>query len=90
MRPDMPSPGTDTSSTVLTKHLARLRTMPKAERLAWALSLSALTRELAWQGAIRRAGGRGRAATIRRFLLQLYGPAVTARLPLGELLGPRG
>jgi hypothetical protein len=64
--------------------------MPKAERLAWALSLSAVTRELAWQGAARRTAGRGTTATIHRFLLQLYGPAVTERLPLGGLLGPRG
>ena len=90
MRPDMPAPGTDTSSTVLDENVARLRTMPKAERLAWALSLSALTRELAWQGAVRRTVGQGSAATIRRFLLQMYGPAVTARLPLGGLFGPHG
>jgi hypothetical protein len=90
MPPDMPAPGTDTSSTVLDQSVVRLRAMPKAERLACALSLSALTRELAWQGAVRRTVGQGSAATKRRFLLQMYGPAVAARLPLGGLLGPHG
>ena len=64
--------------------------MPKAERLAWALSLSAVTREPAWQGAAHRTAGHEPTATIRHFLLRLYGPAVTAGLPLGGLFGPRG
>jgi hypothetical protein len=90
MRPDVPTPGTDTSSTVLDQDAVRLRAMPKAERLACALSLSALARELAWQGAVRRTVGQPGTATIRRFLLQMYGPAVAARLPLGDLFGPHG
>jgi hypothetical protein len=90
MSPDVPAPGTDTSATVLAENIARLRTMPKGERLAWALSLSAFARELAWQGALRRTEGQGDTATIRRFLHQMYGPLVTARLPLGGLLGPHG
>lgn len=69
---------------------ARLRDMPKAERLAWALSLSAFARDLAWQGALRHTDGLGRTATIHRFLVQMYGPAVTARLPLGGLLDRHG
>jgi hypothetical protein len=90
MRPEVPSPGTDTNSTVLDQDAARLRSMPKAERLACALSLSALAREMAWQGAVRHTVGQPGTATIRRFLLQRYGPEVAARLPLGDLFGPDG
>lgn len=90
MRPDMPAPGTDTSATTQAAHHARLRAIPKAERLARALALSALARDLAWQGALRHTEGQGHTATVRRFLLQMYGPEVTARLPLGGFLGPHG
>jgi hypothetical protein len=88
MRSDTPTPGTDTSAILHDENDARLRAMPKAERLAWALSLSAFARDLAWQGALRHTDGLGRTATVRRFLLQLYGPEAAARLPLGGLLDP--
>jgi hypothetical protein len=52
--------------------------MSPPERLARALALSALARDLAWQGALRHAGHLGTAAVVERFLRQLYGPDVAA------------
>ncbi len=70
----------DTDSVVLERYLQRVRDMPKPQRFMLALELSALARSLAWQGANRQAGHLGAEAVIVRYLLQLYGTEVTARV----------
>ncbi len=64
---------TDTDSATLARYLELIRGVPKLERFVRALALSALARELTWQGAVRHAGHRGADAVTTRFLTQLYG-----------------
>ncbi len=63
----------DTSAEVEQEQWARIRALSPAERLARALALSALGRELAWAGARRLAGAAGPDAVRRRYLEQAYG-----------------
>ncbi|HEY5088055.1 MAG TPA: hypothetical protein VII66_11920 [Gemmatimonadaceae bacterium] len=58
------------------RYLNILRAVSKPERFARALALSALARDMAWQGAVRHSGHDGAYAVTERFLLQLYGPDV--------------
>ncbi len=66
----------DTDAAMFARYLDLVRTVPRAQRLARAMALSALARNMAWQGATRHSGHRGPAAVTERFLLQLYGPDV--------------
>lgn len=68
-------PIVDTDPGTHARRIALLRAMTAAERLARALDLTAVTRDLAWQGAMRHSEPRGSAAVVDRFLRQLYGPA---------------
>lgn len=71
---------TDTDEAMLAKYLDFVRSVPKSQRLARAMALSALARDMAWQGATRHSGHRGAAAVTERFLLQLYGADFAARV----------
>jgi hypothetical protein len=73
-------PAEDTDADTVARQLALIRTLSKSERLARTLSLSALVRQLAWEGAARHAGTRGERAVVERFLAQLYGPELTPDL----------
>lgn len=68
----------DTAEVTRTTRDAMLRRLTPSERFLHALSLSAYVRQLAWQGARRYAGAKGEAATVDRFLTQLYGEDVAA------------
>lgn len=68
--------GADTDAAMLARYLNGLRAIPKSQRLARAMALSALARDMAWQGATRHSGHLGARAVAERFLLQLYGPAI--------------
>ena len=57
-------------------HAAMVRHLSRPERFIRALALSAYVRNLAWQGALRHSRSRGEAATVDRFLTQLYGAKV--------------
>ena len=81
---------TDTDATTRARYLALLRAVPGAERLARALALPAFVRDLAWQGAHRHAGHRGAEAVVRRFIHQLYGPEVAARIGADRAEALRG
>jgi len=70
----------DTNVAMLTRYLDLVRSVPKPERLARAMALSALARDLAWQGATRHSGHLGAGAVTKRFLLQLYGPDIARRV----------
>lgn len=70
----------DTEAVTLARYLDLLRSVPKAERLARVFALSALAREMTWQGATRHSGHRGPDAVVERFLLQLYGPDTAPRM----------
>ena len=63
----------DTNPTTRAAYLAFVQRLSPAERFVRALSLSAFVRQLAWQGAVRHSGSLGHAATVDRFLTQLYG-----------------
>ncbi|MEP7344692.1 MAG: hypothetical protein ABI877_05480 [Gemmatimonadaceae bacterium] len=79
-RPDHPQPGArDTDAATEARYLTMIRHLPKAERLGRALALTALARELAWQGAVRNAGAQGHRAIVQRFLEQLYGAEFAQR-----------
>lgn len=78
---------TDTASRARLHEL--LRAAPPAERLTRALALTAVARELAWQGATRHAGHLGAAAVVDRFLRQLYGPEVAAQVAAQRTVPPR-
>lgn len=69
----------DTDAATHARYLDLIRSVPKPERLARALALSALAREMVWQGATRHSGHRGADAVTERFLLQMYGPEVARR-----------
>lgn len=66
----------DTDGAPRATHLAMIRQLSMSERFVRALALSAYVRNLAWQGALRHSGSRGEAATVDRFLTQLYGAEV--------------
>ena len=70
----------DTDPDAYDRQLALIRTLSKAERFQRALALSALVRQLSWEGAARHAGPHGERAVVERFLAQLYGPELTADL----------
>lgn len=70
----------DTDAVALARYRDLIRGIPKPERLARAIALSALARDLAWQGAKRHSGQLGAAAVVERFLLQLYGPRVARQM----------
>jgi len=70
----------DTDATTRARWRELLRTLSPPERLARALALTALARDLAWQGALRHAGHLGTAGVVDRFLRQLYGPEVATRI----------
>ena len=57
-------------------HAAMVRQLSKPERFVRALALSAYVRNLAWQGALRHSRSSGEAATVDRFLTQLYGAKI--------------
>lgn len=78
----------DTDAATLARYLELLRRIPGPERLGRALELSALAREMAWQGAARHSGHLGSGAVTERFLAQLYGPDV-ARRAMAMLHGAR-
>lgn len=71
---------TDTDSAMLLRYLELMRGVPKPERFIRALALSALVRDLAWQGATRHAGHLGDDAVVERFLLQLYGSDIARQM----------
>lgn len=71
---------TDTDAVTRARDLERLRALPPPERLLRALALTALVRDLAWQGATLHAGHLGAEGVLDRFLSQLYGPEFAARL----------
>jgi hypothetical protein len=79
------TPG-DTSRTAAVSYHAMLRHLPKVERLRRALELTALARDLAWEGAVRHAQSEGEAAIVQRFLRQFHGDDV-ARV-FGPALAP--
>ncbi len=64
--------------------LELLRAMSPAERLARALALTSLVRDLVWQGALLHADDRGAGAVVERFLQQLHGPGFDARIALAR------
>lgn len=70
----------DTDAATLARLTDLVRALPPAERLARALALSALARQLAWQGARAHVREDGAAAVLDRFLRQLYGPELAARI----------
>ena len=63
----------DTDAITRARVLELLKGISPPERMGRALALSALVRDLAWQGAVRHAGHLGAAAVVDRFLRQLYG-----------------
>lgn len=63
----------DTTDLVQARHRALVASVPPAERLHRAFTLSAFVRTVAWAGAQRAVGVRGPAAVRERFLTQLYG-----------------
>ena len=67
---------TDTAPAMRATHAAMVRQLSKPERFVRALALSAYVRNLARQGALRHSGLRGEAATVDRFLTQLYGAKI--------------
>ena len=67
---------TDTDEATRAIYVAMLRQLSRSERFVRALALSAYVRNLAWQGALRHAQSSGEAATVDRFLTQLYGAKV--------------
>lgn len=71
---------TDTTELVRVRHRALIASLPPAERLLRAFSLSAFLRDVAWAGAQRAAGDRGPVAVRERFLTQLYGPHLSDAL----------
>ncbi|MGI8619703.1 MAG: hypothetical protein ACR2L6_11550 [Gemmatimonadaceae bacterium] len=70
----------DTDPATFERYLAVIRTVPPAERFVRALALSALARDLAREGAARHSAHLGDNAVAERFLLQMYGPDVAARM----------
>jgi hypothetical protein len=68
----------DTSPTVVVQQRERIGQLTPADRLARALGLSALARELAWTGARRVANASGPAAVRHRFLVQSYGAEIAS------------
>lgn len=80
----------DTDATTRARFLELLRAMTPPERLARALALTALARDLAWQGAMRHAGHLGAAGVVDRFLRQLYGPEFAARITSERAATPGG
>jgi hypothetical protein len=70
----------DTDPISRARLLDLLRALSPSERLTRALALSALARTLAWQGALQASGDRSGTAALHRFLEQLYGPDVAARV----------
>ncbi|MFN2400780.1 MAG: hypothetical protein ABR543_19405 [Gemmatimonadaceae bacterium] len=78
---------TDTDSAMLSRYLELIRGVPKPERFIRALALSALVRDLAWQGATRHAGHLGADAVVERFLLQLYGSDVVRQMRVSRESG---
>ena len=66
----------DTAPAMRATHAAMVRQLPKSERFLRALALSAYVRNLAWQGALRHSRSSGEAATVDRFLTQLYGAKI--------------
>ena len=79
----------DTDPTSRARLLDLVRALPPSERLTRALALSALARTLAWQGALQAIGDQSATAARHRFLEQLYGPDVAARVapPAPNTLG---
>ncbi len=75
-----PSSVTDTDRTTRSRYLDLIADVPPAERLHNALALTALVRDLAWQGATLHSGHLGHEAVVARFALQLYGPEIAARI----------
>lgn len=69
----------DTDAAGLAQYFDLIRSIPRPQRLAHALALSALVRAMAWQGAVRHSAHAGDLAVAERFLLQLYGPDVARR-----------
>ena len=67
---------TDTAPAMRAAHAAMVRQLSKSERFIRALALSAYVRNLAWQGALRHSGSRGEAATVDRYMTQLYGAKI--------------
>ena len=67
---------TDTAASMGATHAVLVRQLSKSERFVRALALSAYVRNLAWQGALRHSGSSGKAATVDRFLTQLYGAKI--------------
>lgn len=75
----------DTDAVTRARDLELLRTLPPPERLMRALALTALVRDLAWQGATANAGHLGAEAVLRRFLSQLYGAELAVRIAVPGL-----
>jgi hypothetical protein len=75
-----PSSATDTDSTTRSRYLDLIAAVPPAERLHNALALTALVRDLAWEGATLHYGHLGNDAVVARFALQLYGPDIAERI----------
>jgi hypothetical protein len=75
----MPDHLTDTAPAALDTYLEMLRGVPGPTRLLLALKLSALTRNLAWAGAVRHSGPENDGAVVERFLTQLYGTEIASR-----------
>ena len=73
-------PPADTNLETYERQLALIRTLSKPERLRRALALSALVRQLAWEGTMLRAAHLGPTAQKQRYLAQLYGPDLTPEL----------
>jgi len=71
---------TDTDSATRSRYLDLIAAVPPAERLHNALALTALVRDLAWQGATLHSGHLGNEAVVERFCLQLYGPEIAERI----------
>ena len=68
----------DVDAAARESQLAMLRQLTPSERFVRTVALTAYVRKLAWAGASRYSGAQGEAATVDRFLTQLYGADVAA------------